>query len=89
MYLIGFAAYPVGFGAYPVGFGAYPVGFGAYPVGLGAYPVGFEGKISIGALDIFNGGVKNPMGVLKRVNGKGSMQALVRVNGGTEGQWGY
>ena len=36
---------------------------------MGAYPVGFEGKISIGALDIFNGGVKNPMGVLKRVNG--------------------
>ena len=58
--------------------------FGAYPVGLGAYPVGFEGKISIGALDIFNGGVtksnggiekgqwghwSGPMGVLKRVNG--------------------
>ena len=50
-----------------VRFGAYPVGFGAYPAGLGAYPVGFEfeGKISIGALDIFNGGVKNPTGVLK------------------------
>ena len=31
--------------------------------------MGFEGKISIGALDIFNGGVKHPMGVLKRVNG--------------------
>ena len=49
---VGFAAYLVGFGAYPVGFGAYPVGFGPYPVGLGPYPVGFEGKISIGALDI-------------------------------------
>ena len=66
MYSVGFAAYPVGFGAYPVGFGAYPVGFGAYPVGL----VGLEGKISIGALDIFNGGVENPMRVLKRVNGR-------------------
>ena len=40
-------------------------GVSAYPVGL----VGLEGKISIGALDIFNGGVKNPMRVLKRVNG--------------------
>ena len=91
MYTVGFAAYPVGFGAYPVGFGAYPVGFGAYPVGL----VGLEGKISIGALDIFNGGVKNPMGVLKRVNGgiekirrgycvgsMGALGALVR-------QWGH
>ena len=36
---------------------------------MGSYPVGFEGQISIGALDIFNGGVKNPMVVLKRVNG--------------------
>ena len=42
------------------------VGFGAYPVGL----VGLEGKISIGALDIFNGGVENSMRVLKRVNGR-------------------
>ena len=95
-------AYPVGFGAYPVGFAAYPVGFGPYPVGLGAYPVGFEGKISIGASDIFNGGVKNPMGVLKRVNGgnggiekdqwghwSGSMGVLKRVNGVIgQGQWG-
>ena len=94
MYSVGFAAYPVGFGAYPVGFGAYPVGLGAYPVELGAYPVGFEGKISIGALDIFNGGVKNPMGVLKRVNGGiekirrgycvGSMGAL---GAWRKGQW--
>ena len=79
MYSVGFAAYPVGFGAYPVRFGAYPVGFGAYPAGLGAYPVGFEfeGKISIGALDIFNGGVKNPTGVLK-----GSMRALKKSGRG-------
>ena len=95
MYSVGFAAYPVGFGAYPVGFGAYPVGFGAYPVGL----VGLEGKISIGALDIFNGGVKNPMGVLKRVNGgiekirrgycvgsMGALGALVR-QWGSMGHW--
>ena len=54
--------------------------------------VGLEGKISIGALDIFNGGVKNqiaknPAGVLCRVNEgiggmeKGSMLALKRVSG--------
>ena len=54
--------------------------------------VGLEGKISIGALDIFNGGVKNPIaknpaGVLCRVNEgiggmeKGSMLALKRFNG--------
>ena len=73
--------YSVGFAACPVGFGAYPVGFGAYPVGL----VGLEGKISIGALDIFNGGVKNPMGVLKRVNGgieKIRRRYCVGYNGG-------
>ena len=73
--------------------------------------MGVEGKISIGALDIFNGGVKNPiekirrgycarvdegiggmekrsMVALKRVNGAGSVGALVRVSGGIEkGQW--
>ena len=54
--------------------------------------VGLEGKISIGVLDIFNGGVKNPIaknpaGVLCRVSEgiggmeKGSMVALKRVNG--------
>ena len=71
--------------------------------------VGLEGKISIGALDIFNGGVKNPiaknpagvlckvnegiggmekgsMVALKRVNGAGSVGALVRVRGIEKGQ---
>ena len=87
-----------GFGAYPAGFGAYPVAFGAYPVGLGAYPVGFEGKISIGALDIFNGGVKNPIRVLKRVNGgtekirRGYCVASIGALGAWrigQGQWGH
>ena len=64
--------------------------------------IGFEGKISIGALDIFNGGEKNPMGVLKRVNGGiekirhgyfvGSMRALRAWRKGQccieKGQWG-
>ena len=39
------------------------------PSRIGGVSSGFEGKISIGALDIFNGGVKNPMVVLKRGNG--------------------
>ena len=39
------------------------------PSRIGGLLSGFEGKISIGALDIFNGGVKNPMVVLKRGNG--------------------
>ena len=53
----------------------------AYPVGLGAYPVGFEGKISIAALDIFNGGVKKSNGGIE----KGQLEALVSG----QGQWGY
>ena len=60
----------------------------AYPVGLGAYPVGFEGKISIAALDIFNGGVKKSsnggIGKGQWEHWSGSMVALVRVNGGIE-----
>ena len=44
---------------------------------MGAYPVGFEGKISIGALDIFNGGEKGQWG-----HGSGSMGVLKRVNVG-------
>ena len=61
--------------------------------------VGLAGKISIGALDIFNGGVKNPIaknpaGILCKVNEgiggmeKGSMVALKRVNGAGSGSMG-
>ena len=79
---------------------------GRIQLGLGRiqsdWLVGLEGKISIGALDIFNGGVKNPMRVLKRVNGgiekirrgycvgsMGALGALVRQWGHWKGSMGH
>ena len=87
------------------GLGRIQLGLGRIQSDWGRIQLGLRVKNSIGAVDIFSGmGVlRNPMRVLKRVNGGiekirrgycvGSMQALralKTVNGGVgEGQWGH